>query len=110
MIMKSVGVDACKKGWFAVSIDSNDTWEIGIFDAIGDLWNECQNNALILIDIPIGLPDNGKRKCDVEARKILKKRAASVFPVPCRQTIHADTYKKACRRCCGTSDGNCLLR
>jgi predicted RNase H-like nuclease len=52
---------------------------------------------LILIDIPIGLPDNGIRECDVEARKLLKKRAASVFPVPCRQAIHADTYKKACR-------------
>jgi predicted RNase H-like nuclease len=97
MIMKYIGVDACRKGWFAVSMGPNNVWEIGIFDSIGDLLNACQRNALILIDIPIGLPDNGKRKCDVEARKILKKRAASVFPVPCRQAIHADTYKKACR-------------
>jgi predicted RNase H-like nuclease len=95
--MKTIGVDACKKGWFAVSINSDNAWEIGIFDSIGDLWNASQNNALILIDIPIGLPDNGKRRCDVETRKILKKRASSVFPVPCRQAIHADTYQKACR-------------
>jgi predicted RNase H-like nuclease len=95
--MNYIGVDACKKGWFAVSIVPNDAWEIGIFDSIGDLWNACQHNALILIDIPIGLPDNGKRKCDVEARKILKRRAASVFPVPCRQAVHAHTYRKACR-------------
>jgi predicted RNase H-like nuclease len=72
-------------------------WEIGIFDSIGDLWIACQSKSLILIDIPIGLPDNGKRQCDIEARKILKRRAASVFPVPCRQAIHANTYRKACR-------------
>jgi predicted RNase H-like nuclease len=95
--MKYIGVDACRKGWFAVSMGPYNAWEIEIFDSIGDLWDECQCNALILIDIPIGLPDNGIRECDVEARKLLKKRAASVFPVPCRQAIHADTYKKACR-------------
>jgi hypothetical protein len=85
--MKYIGVDACRKGWFAVSMGPYNAWEIEIFDSIGDLWDECQCNALILIDIPIGLPDNGIRECDVEARKLLKKRAASVFPVPCRQAI-----------------------
>ena len=95
--MKTIGVDACRKGWFAVSIDSNDAWEIGIFDSIGELWSTRQSDVLILVDIPIGLPDNGKRQCDVEARKMLKKRASSVFPVPCRQALHADTYKQACR-------------
>ncbi len=95
--MKYIGVDACKKGWFAVSIGTDERFEIGIFETIVDLWNSLQSNALILIDIPIGLPDTGKRRCDVEARRFLKKRAASVFPVPCRQAIHAATYQKACR-------------
>jgi predicted RNase H-like nuclease len=95
--MQNIGVDACKKGWFAVSLDDNNDWAIGIFETIGDLWNSLQSNALILIDIPIGLPDNRKRQCDVEARMLLKKRSGSVFPVPCRQAIHANTYKKACR-------------
>jgi predicted RNase H-like nuclease len=94
--MQYIGVDACKKGWFAVSIGPDGRSEIGIFETIGDLWDALQCNALILIDIPIGLPDDGKRRCDVEARRLLKKRAASVFPVPCRQAIHADTYMKAC--------------
>jgi predicted RNase H-like nuclease len=97
MIMRYIGVDACRKGWFAVSMGPKDTWEIDVFDAIEELWNTCQRNDSILIDIPIGLPNIGKRRCDVEARKLLKKRAASVFPVPCRQAIHAATYMKACR-------------
>jgi predicted RNase H-like nuclease len=95
--MKTIGVDACRGGWFAVSLDSCDAWEIGIFNSIGELWNNCQSDTLILIDIPIGLPEDGKRQCDVEARKILKKSSSSVFPVPCQQAIQADTYKKACR-------------
>jgi predicted RNase H-like nuclease len=95
--MKYIGVDACKKGWFAVSINPVERCEIGIFETFGDLWNSLKGNALILVDIPIGLSDSGKRRCDVEARKRLKKRAASVFPVPCRQAIQADTYKLACR-------------
>jgi hypothetical protein len=33
-IMKYVGVDSCRKGWFAVSIDANNRWNIEIFDSI----------------------------------------------------------------------------
>lgn len=95
--MKYIGVDACKKGWFAVCLDPDRRWVIEIFDCIDNLWNAFQMVSLILIDIPIGLPGSGKRQCDVEARKILKQRAASVFPVPCRQAIHANTYANACR-------------
>jgi predicted RNase H-like nuclease len=52
----------------------------------------------VLIDIPIGLQDDGKteRQCDLDARAMLKpKRHSSVFPVPCRQAVDADTYAAA---------------
>ena len=95
--MLYIGIDACKKGWFAVSIGTNKHFKIGIFETIADFWNSLKSNALILIDIPIGLPVGGKRQCDVEARRLLQKRAFSVFPVPCRQAIHATSYQKACK-------------
>ena len=95
--MKYIGVDACKKGWFAVCLEPDKRWAIGIFNSIGNLWRRFEKDSLILIDIPIGLPGSGKRRCDVEARKILRKRASSVFPVPCRQAVYADTYANACR-------------
>ena len=69
--MVVVGVDACKKGWFAVALDRRGNWKIGIFKTIDDLWSTFQNVSLILIDIPIGLPYSGKRMCDTETRKIL---------------------------------------
>ncbi|UCE51449.1 MAG: DUF429 domain-containing protein, partial [Desulfobacterales bacterium] len=95
--MSTVGVDACRKGWFAVCLSPNNGWAIEIFTTIRDLWNAFQSVSLLLIDIPIGLPESGKRQCDIEARKILKHRKTSVFPAPCRQAIHANSYQKACR-------------
>jgi predicted RNase H-like nuclease len=95
--MSTVGVDACRKGWFAVCLSPNNGWAIEIFTTIRDLWNAFQSVSLLLIDIPIGLPESGKRQCDIDARKILKQRKTSVFPAPCRQAIHANSYQKACR-------------
>jgi predicted RNase H-like nuclease len=95
--MYVVGVDACKKGWFAVALGRQDKWNIGIFKTIGRFWQSFLNAALIFIDIPIGLPDCSRRECDTQARKILRHRASSVFPVPCREAIQAKTYTQACR-------------
>jgi len=95
--MKFIGVDACKKGWFAVALDRSGNWDIGIFKTIVDFWSAFQNDSLILIDIPIGLPHAGKRRCDTETRKLLDRRASSVFPVPCREALQAKTYDQACR-------------
>lgn len=45
---------------------------------------------MVVIDIPIGLPECGPRPCDQAARKIVGgKRASSVFPVPCRAALSA---------------------
>ena len=55
----------------------------------------------MLIDIPIGLPDEGstERLCDLEARKVLAPhRTSSVFPVPSRAATYADSYEEACER------------
>lgn len=95
--MNFVGVDACKKGWFAVALDLQGNWDIAIFKTIDAFGSAFQNAAAIFIDMPIGLPHENKRRCDTETRKILNRRASSVFPVPCREALHADTYRQACR-------------
>ena len=95
--MNFVGVDGCPKGWFAVSIHENDHYEINIFDHIETLWQEFKKSALILVDIPIGLPHWRSRLCDVEARKLLGKRGSSVFPAPSREAIQQPDYENACK-------------
>jgi predicted RNase H-like nuclease len=51
--------------------------------------------ALAVIDVPIGL-SYGERRCDRLARRLLgSPRAASVFRPPCREALTASTYAEA---------------
>jgi len=105
-----VGVDGCSAGWFAVflpmqnEIKSEKTceWGIGIFPKFSFLIDflkkeYTQAEPLILIDIPIGLKAGGRgeRLSDLGARRILKARKSSIYPVPCREAVYAGTYEKA---------------
>jgi predicted RNase H-like nuclease len=49
----------------------------------------------IAIDMPIGLPDAGRRACDVAARAQLGVRRSSVFPSPIRPMLDASSYAEA---------------
>ena len=92
-----VGVDRCKTGWVSVALTGDDA-EVKVFDNIRQLWMVYEPASVILIDIPIGLPDGGKeaRDCDHQARQLLGPRRRSVFPVPVRDVLQCDTYEEAC--------------
>ena len=51
--------------------------------------------AAIAIDMPIGLSTAGQRACDVEVRRRLGARRASVFPAPIRPVLRASDYVEA---------------
>ena len=67
--------------------DSDGGYTYEVFATFGKLL-ECYADAkLILVDIPIGLPEcPGGRNADREARKKLRPRGSTVFPTPTRQT------------------------
>jgi len=93
-----LGVDGCQTGWLSVEYAENSFSAIKIFSSILKLWREYSHSEIILIDIPIGLKEKGPmpRKCDSAARKVLTRlRSSSVFPVPCREAIYADSYLEA---------------
>ena len=83
-----VGVDGCKGGWFSVGLD-RDGFEAKVFCTFRELLDYYASAKLILVDIPIGLPEGkGGRDCDRKAQKLLgRPRASSVFPTPTRQTV-----------------------
>jgi predicted RNase H-like nuclease len=97
--MKFIGVDGCKAGWFFVGLDDTEDWSIGLLAEIYGLSGLITKSQLILVDIPIGLPeyDKNERRCDLAARKVLKQRRSSVFPVPLRQAINCNDYEHASR-------------
>ena len=53
----------------------------------------------VLIDIPVGLPENAAENAarpDREARNYLPtERKSTIFPVPCRQAINMESYTEA---------------
>ncbi len=92
--MTWMGIDGCPGGW--VYISKNKEWEAGIIRSLTDIHHQMARSSLVLIDMPIGFPDskNPIRACDSIARKILGKKGSSVFPVPARETLEAESYQE----------------
>ncbi len=67
--MLAIGIDGCRAGWIAVSIDDADQRDFQIVPRIDRL--AIIDNAMVFIDMPIGLPESGDRGCDLQARKQL---------------------------------------
>ena len=60
-----VGVDACPRGWFSIGLSRTDNPELGVFCSFEKLLDHYSDAKLTLVDIPIGLPEDGRgRKCD----------------------------------------------
>ena len=99
---KYVGVDGCPGGWFAVGFDEDGEYGFELFCEFKELLKQVSEAKLVLIDIPIGLPEEFfGRECDFIARRLLgSKRGPSVFRAPTRQTVQQaakcqDDYEKA---------------
>ena len=87
---KYVGVDWCKGGWFCVGLDDGGNYGFAVYGTFKGLLDAVYAAELVLIDIPIGLPEGpGGRQADSAARALLdhKDRKSSVFPTPTRQTV-----------------------
>ena len=87
---KYVGVDGCKGGWFCIGFDEHGKYGFGVFCEFEELLDAVPDAELVLVDIPIGLPEGpGGRQADFVARSFLDHphRKSSVFPTPTRQTV-----------------------
>ena len=95
-MIEFVGVDGCPAGWFGVGFDRYGGYEVNVFSSFGELLDRYRDAGLVLVDIPIGLPEGPERReCDSLARKLLGRRGSSVFPSPTRQTVeHAAAHPK----------------
>jgi predicted RNase H-like nuclease len=94
-----IGVDGCRGGWVVAT--SGARLSRLDFTVVSDLEpliaRAERGEAVIAIDMPIGLADSAPRACDLEARRWLgRPRASSVFPAPCRAALAAATYRRAC--------------
>ena len=97
------GVDACRRGWVAVSLDAPRSGGVRV-DAVrvhaslaGVL--EGDEASVVGIDMPLGLLDSGWREADRAARGLLGPRRSSVFAIPPRAVWAQASYQAANQRC-----------
>jgi len=76
------GVDAYAGGWLVVGVgDDESDFVVDVHNSFNEFLNEYEPRR-VLVDIPIGLPEEGRRECDVRAKELLGCRGNSVFYAP----------------------------
>lgn len=91
----AVGVDWAGNGWVAASVEAGST-TVKFFPTMLTLWRHHRNADRILIDIPIGLRESGKRACDLAVKEALGgQRQGSVFLTPTREATYAPNIEAA---------------
>ena len=92
---KYIGVDWASKGWFGVILDDDGTFETDFFPSIWSLWKNHSDATRVFIDIPIGLPTDDRRQCDVEAKAKLGAQQSRVFYTPIRDAVYEQNLDAA---------------
>ncbi|MGY2084245.1 DUF429 domain-containing protein [Blastococcus sp. SYSU DS0539] len=93
--MAVLGVDGWRGRWVGALLAGRSVTLLALDDVAAVL--AVPDVDVIAIDMPIGLPDDGVRRCDVEARRLLGSAGSSVFPAPLRPVLGAADYVDACR-------------
>src|SRR5258706_14438130 len=97
MSPRVLGVDACKPGWVGVVLHDG-VVTVHVAKTIAALVANVEMDgrlAVIGIDIPIGLPDTGRRQADVLAYRLVGPRRSSVFMTPVRAALEAGSHAAA---------------
>lgn len=94
-----VGIDGCRGGWVAAVVRPGQPVQARIIpriEALDGLLRELGvGDACGLIDMPIGLPVAGNRPLDAAAKRLLGKKASSLFMIPPRPVLDALDYAEA---------------
>jgi|SRR5262245_56523321 predicted RNase H-like nuclease len=95
------GVDGCHAGWVAAFVrPDGEEVRVRVVPRFVDVASAPEAPSIVAVDIPIGLPDRivpGGRGPEAAVRPLLKDRQSSVFSVPSRAAIYAETFGEACR-------------
>ncbi|GDY32360.1 DUF429 domain-containing protein [Gandjariella thermophila] len=89
------GVDGMRGGWVVAVVHAADrvVWH-AVPDAATALARTA-DCAAVGVDVPIGLPEHGRRDCDVAAARRLGAARSSVFPAPVRAVLAVADHAEA---------------
>jgi predicted RNase H-like nuclease len=103
------GADGCPGGWVAAFAPEGAPGEAraAVFATLEELLAAIPGLAVLALDMPIGLPEQvgpGGRGPEAALRPHLGGRQSSVFSVPSRAAVYAESYPEACGIALATSD------
>jgi predicted RNase H-like nuclease len=95
-----IGVDAFHSGWVATILSVTPAHREPVRVVHGSTIDTVvamvgTDFAVVGIDIPIWIPDGGRRIAEVQARQALRPRGATLFITPVRVALEAPTYAQA---------------
>ena len=106
--MRVTGVDACRRGWVAVSLAGPGPGRaapgrvrvdgVRVAESLAEVL-EGTGPGVVGIDMPLGLLESGWREADRAARGLLGPRRSSVFAIPPRAVWAQASYQAANQRC-----------
>ena len=113
--MRVTGLDACRRGWVAVTLDGAERAGMAArLQVEAVLVHQTLASALdgiearvVGIDMPLGLLESGWREADRAARGLLGPRRSSVFAIPPRAVWEQASYQAA-SQCCRELTGQGL--
>lgn len=88
------GVDACPLGWFVTAIEAG-TVSTDAYESFEEVRDRHAGVDLLLVDIPVGLPTDARRRCDTRAKDRLGCRRSSVFYPPSESALRCEDYDTA---------------
>jgi predicted RNase H-like nuclease len=103
--MRVTGVDACKRGWVAVTLEAASPPALAavrMHESLPGALDDGPGSTparIVGIDMPLGLLDSGWRDADRIARSLLGPRRSSVFAIPPRPVWAQASYQAANQRC-----------
>ena len=92
-----IGIDGCKSGWFSIWENQDKSIHSSVFSNLNELKNFFKNESQLIvgIDMPVILSEVIPRQADQLARKLLSKKASSVFTAPTPEMLDQPNYEKA---------------
>ena len=106
--MRVIGVDACRRGWVAVSLEVSRPPHrtprlvaVRMDGSLATVLDQADRDParVVGIDMPLGLLESGWREADRAARGLLGPRRSSVFAIPPRSVWAEMSYPAANRLC-----------
>ena len=97
MNVRVLGVDGCRTGWVGIVLDGGRVTAVHgtTITEVLDKAGSDGGLACVAVDIPIGLPDTGRRQADVLARRALGPRWQSLFLTPVRPALLTADFAEA---------------